>query len=131
MYGTFELLLSHIVERIFDPLGRGVTRKGHHIKAARRQRFKGSQILARGGCQFLLLGRGNAGCRTSKVTARAQAYFDKNPRVAILHDEIDFTKAAAPVARNTRQTLRREKAFGALFGRLSEQGFQHLRQYRA
>lgn len=66
-----------------------------------------------GACNdFLLLGTGDAGCGAAKILTVAQAYFSKNQKLLLAHDEVYFAKAAVIVRGDQGKALCFKKLAG-------------------
>src|SRR5690606_20300201 len=108
---------SFSVESIFNPDGRVVVgAHRNYIKAAwlvgalreARQVMPGRQH------QASLLALVNGCQRAAEIVLGAVAHLDKHQRVAMLHDQVDFAKPAAPVLRYQFEALFAQPLAGKL-----------------
>ena len=80
--------------------------------------------------QFGLLEMVDTGRTIGKYGCAAHAHFDKHQVFVVVHDQVDFTVSAVPVALKQFQALRFQVTFGLLFRALAGQAFQHGRSGR-
>lgn len=90
------------VERIFQPLHVKAfcIIHQHGIEAARRGVGQFREIVLRSADQAPLFVLIDAARSPAEISIAALTYFNENQYVVILHDQVDFTKAAAIVSCN-------------------------------
>lgn len=108
---------SAFIKRVFDPFDVIFPCAGNQncIEAARKIIILSRQIMTGGACQSELLGRGDAGSGATKPITGAHPDFNKYQRIAFLHNQVDFTKAAAVIFFQQDEFLLLEKGGCALF----------------
>jgi len=102
-----RILTESGIERIFQPfcIAAFCVIHQHHIEAAWWDATQIGEIVLRGADQTLLLVMINARRRAAETGAAALAYFDKNQRAAILHDQVNFAETAAIILRDRLESL--------------------------
>ena len=97
---------------IFNPFGYRIVPESYDIKTTID--FVGElmllQIELRSFDNFSLFGQGHAFCRVGKLPVAAQANFNKNQRICLLHYQIDFASFAAVIFSANYQPLLLQKS---------------------
>ena len=91
-------------DRVPEPAQR-TTIDCNDIETARRQHPPVLQITVRGAQQATLLGWRDAGSGATMPQVGARAYFDKDQRIAVAHDQINFAGLAAKITLHQSQAI--------------------------
>jgi hypothetical protein len=82
-----------------------ITVNSYQIKTAGWRLGKPEQIKGGSTPQSLLLNRANTGCGAAKMLVFAGTDFNKDQRLFIAHNQVNFTRTAAKIFFDQRQTL--------------------------
>jgi hypothetical protein len=99
---------------IFKPFNLGAHHQ-HRIKTTGRRIAQRRDVLLSRRHNTALFVSANTCGGTAKIIILAQPYFNKNQRIAVSHDEIDFAKPRPKIAFNQTKTVRNQISFRSAF----------------
>lgn len=119
------MLLSFGIEGVAYPIEFSLLIDADDIETGWARPWVSLQVMLRGDQQALLFACVDAGQCAAKLRVAAQAHFDEDQMLSVLHHQINFAAAAVMVAGDDTQPLAAQKLLGQLLGLLAARAFVH------